>query len=382
MRRPDVGPNSSRRVELGWALYGSADRVADGVLARLSEDWWGCEELGRDEDLLQAIAGTDVEATKVLGRWVATGAEASREEMDRLGALGVLADRLPLCHLVKAYLAWRDVVSAVLDREVERLDVEAETGAEIRQMIARSCDASMVRMARRFDRQRESLQEQLEQMALHDHLTGLANRRLLADRLDRALRSCRRSSDLVAVYFIDLDGFKAVNDALGHDAGDRLLRVLADRLQTMIGAADTAARVGGDEFVILRRQLGDAEPPAELAQRILAKIEAPCAIDGHEVRVAASIGVALGDGSDDGASLPARADAAMYLAKQRGGSRHELYSSKIAPRVVRRATPRGSRHFTAGKCRKRGSQDSNLESPVLETGALASWATAPERAGS
>ncbi|MDX6595039.1 MAG: hypothetical protein QOI72_421 [Solirubrobacterales bacterium] len=357
MRRSDKHPSCSPREQLGWALYASADQVAAGVLSRLSKDW-GSGELAGDEDLLQAIARTDVEATKVLGRWIATGEQASREEMDRLGELGVLADRLPLCHLVKAYLTWRDVVSAVLNREAQSLGIEAEPSAEIRQMIARSCDASLVRMARRFDRQREGLQGQLEQMALHDHLTGLANRRLLADRLDRALRRCRRSEDLVAVCFVDLDGFKAVNDAFGHDAGDRILRTLADRLLATIGPSDTAARVGGDEFVILCPQLEDAGRQVELARRILASIEAPCAIDGHRVRLAASIGVALGGADDDGASLLAQADAVMYLAKRRGGARHELYFGE------------------------RGSQDSNLESPVLETGALASWATAPEGAGS
>ncbi|MCW2989118.1 MAG: diguanylate cyclase/phosphodiesterase [Solirubrobacterales bacterium] len=381
MRRSDQHPSCSPREELGWALYASADQIAEGVLSRLSEDC-GSGELAGDEDLLQAIARTDVEATKVLGRWIATGEQASREEMDRLGELGVLADRLPLCHLVKAYLAWRDVVRAVLDRKVQSLGIEAEPSAEIRQMIARSCDASLVRMARRFDGQREGLQEQLEQMALHDHLTGLANRRLLADRLDRALRTCRRSGDMVAVCFIDLDGFKAVNDALGHDAGDRLLRALADRLLAAAGGSDTAARVGGDEFVILCQQSDDEVPPGELARRILARIELPCTIDDHDVRVAASIGVALGGADDDAASLLAQADAAMYLAKQRGGGRHELYSSEIAPRVSRRVTPRRNRDFTVTKGGERGSQDSNLESPVLETGALASWATAPEGAGS
>jgi diguanylate cyclase (GGDEF)-like protein len=303
------------------------------VLSRLAEDGGRADTAA---DLLDTIARTDVEATRVLGRWIATGEEASRDEMDRLGELGVLADRLPLCDLVKAYLAWRDVVDAVLDREVERLGVAAELHAEIKQMIARSCDASMVRMARRFDSQTVSLQEQLEHMALHDPLTGLSNRRMLADRLHRALRSCRRGGDSVAVCFIDLDGFKAVNDALGHDAGDRLLRVLADRLLAMVGTSDTAARVGGDEFVIVCEQLEDAGAAAELAARILARIEEPCAIDGHVVRVAASIGVALGDADDRAAGLLADADAAMYLAKQRGGSRQERYSSEIDARDSRR----------------------------------------------
>jgi diguanylate cyclase (GGDEF)-like protein len=332
-------PSSSRRAELGWALQASADQVASGVLARLCADSTSADIVA-DEDLLAAITRTDVEATRVLGRWIATGEEASREEMDRLGGLGVLADRLPLCDLVKAYLAWRDVTATVLDQEVERLGIGAELSAEVRQMIACSCDASMVRMARRFDRQREGLQEQLEQMALHDPLTGLANRRLLGNRIDAALRSCRRDDDAVAICFIDLDDFKAVNDVLGHEAGDRLLQVLADRLLAMIGASGTAARVGGDEFVILGEQLAVLGSATDLGRRILARLEEPCTCDGHEVRITASIGVALGGAGDEAAPLLSRADAAMYLAKQRGGSRHELYRSEVSAHASLRATRR------------------------------------------
>lgn len=330
-------PATRVREELGRALQASADQVASGVLARLSADGTS-GDIVADEGLLEAITRTDVEATRVLGRWIATGEEASREEMDRLGGLGLLADRLPLCDLVKAYLAWRDVTAGVLDREVERLGVGPELSAEIRQMIARSCDASMVRMARRFDRQRENLQEQLEQMALHDPLTGLANRRLLGDRMNEALRACRSDGDSVAICFIDLDDFKAVNDILGHEAGDRLLQVLADRLVAMIGSSGAAARVGGDEFVILCEQLAVLGSATDLGRRILARVEEPCTFDGHEVGITASIGVALGGCGDEAAPLLSRADAAMYLAKRRGGSRHELYTSEVGAHASRRVT--------------------------------------------
>jgi diguanylate cyclase (GGDEF)-like protein len=322
----------SLREELGWALHASADRVAAGVISRLYEDG-GKDEIAADEFLPKAIARTDVEATRVLGRWIATGEEASREEMDRLGELGMLADRLPLCDLVKAYLTWRDVISAVLEEEIARLGVGAELSNEIRQMIRRSCDASMVRMAREFDRQREGLRDQLEHMALHDPLTGLANRRLLADRLDDALRSAGRNGGSVAVCFIDLDGFKAVNDALGHDVGDLLLRVLAARLMATLGSSDTAARVGGDEFVIICEQLDGAESAGHLAERILAGIEKPCLVEGHEVHVLASVGVALAGVGEQAADLLCKADAAMYLAKERGGSRHELYTAEVGAHV-------------------------------------------------
>ncbi|HYC82299.1 MAG TPA: hypothetical protein VEB65_10970, partial [Solirubrobacterales bacterium] len=132
------------------------------------------DAIGADPELREEIARTDVEATKVFARWVASGERASSEEMDRLGGLGLLADRLPLSDLVKAYLAWREAIGAALDHEAERLGAGAGLRGEIQAMIGRSCDASLVRMARRFDRQRESLQDQLEEMALHDPLTGLA----------------------------------------------------------------------------------------------------------------------------------------------------------------------------------------------------------------
>jgi diguanylate cyclase (GGDEF)-like protein len=317
--------STTPREQLGWALHDSAHHVADGVLARLSAEGADCEVL--DEDLLEAIARTDVEATRVLGRWIATGEEASREEMDRLGELGVHADRLPLCNLVKAYLAWRDTVTGLLDVTGVRLDVEPQLIAEVKAMIGRSCDASMVRMARRFDRQRQSLRDQLEHLAWHDPLTGLANRRLLADRLADAVRTDRRDGGPVAVCFLDLDGFKAVNDARGHDVGDRLLQVLGRRLLELIGPADTAARVGGDEFVVVCRHAEDAA--LELARRALERIQEPCSIDGCDVRVAASIGVAIGDVGDEPASLLADADAAMYQAKRRGGSRLELHGAGV-----------------------------------------------------
>jgi diguanylate cyclase (GGDEF)-like protein len=338
MAHSDASGSTPRREQLGWALHAAADRVAEGVLSRLRRD---CAGDRFDEGLLETIARADVEATRVLGRWVATGERASREEMDRLGEPGELADRLPLCDLVKAYLAWRDVVGEQLDEEVDRLEAGSELSAEIKEMIARSCDASMVRMARRFDRQRQSLREQLERMALHDPLTGLANRRLLADRLADSLSSCRQGGEAVAICFIDLDGFKAVNDVRGHEVGDRLLRVLADRLMLMIGPSDTAARVGGDEFVVVCRGVEDAAAAAGLAARVLARIQEPCGIDGHEVPIAASIGVTLGGAGDAAARMIANADAAMYLAKRRGGSCHELYAWGLDRRPRRPGEARG-----------------------------------------
>jgi diguanylate cyclase (GGDEF)-like protein len=332
------------RERLGWALHGCGEEVARGVLSRLQKDaLLGNRKAGAE--VVEAIARTDVEATEVLGRWVATGKGATREEMSRLGALGMLVDQLPLSYLVQGYLSWRDGAIAVMEREAAVLGAEEELVAEVRLMVERSCDASLVRMARKFDSERGRLQlkladeqEKLAHLAQHDALTGLANRRLLSERLDRVLESNRSDDTGVAVCFVDLDDFKAINDALGHEVGDRVLAKLAARLQTIVRPADTTARVGGDEFVVLCTQLdrGAAEAVA-LAERILASVREPYLIGDREILVSASIGVACGAASDAGEEILSRADTAMYLAKERGGSRCELYRSEIGEFINRGA---------------------------------------------
>lgn len=247
-----------------------------------------------DRRLLDAIARTDVEATEVLARWVATGREPSREEMSGLGVRGLLVDELSLAVLVKGCLAWRDVTTAVLEQEAAEVGAGAELTAEVSRMIARSCDASLVSMAGGFDGDRRRLEEKLAHLALYDSLTGLANRRLLSERLQQALRSAARYEEAVAVCHLDLDGFKAVNEVFGHRVGDQLLQALAHRLSEIARSSDMAARVGGDEFVVLRECLhGGAEDAAAVAERVLARVREPYLIDRHEVLVSASVGVAL-----------------------------------------------------------------------------------------
>jgi diguanylate cyclase (GGDEF)-like protein len=160
-------------------------------------------------------------------------------------------------------------------------------------------------------------EEGLRNAALHDHLTGLPNRVLLADRLEQAgLRAARRPGHRFAVLLLDLDGFKAVNDSLGHPAGDQLLVEVARRLTGLLRKSDTVARLGGDEFVVLLD--GIAEPGHELAvcDSIRAAVTEPFRLDGHQVEVGLSIGVAVSSaGSADPDHLLREADAAMYRAK-------------------------------------------------------------------
>ncbi|HEX4670230.1 MAG TPA: EAL domain-containing protein [Solirubrobacterales bacterium] len=334
----------SPRVRLGWALHGCGEEVADGVLSRL-EEYASRGDGITDPSILEAIARTDVEATQVLGRWIATGRGATKEEMSRLGALGMLVDQLSLSHLVQGYLVWRDVAIALMEREAGVVAAGEDLILEIRRMVERSCDASLVRMAGKFDGERRRLQlklaaeqEKLAHLAQHDSLTGLANRRLLAERLEQVLESNRSGGIGVAVCFVDLDDFKAINDALGHEVGDRVLRKLASRLKAIVRPADTVARVGGDEFVVLCTHLeAGAGEAVALAERILASVRDPYLIDDHEILVSASIGVASGSANDEVEAILSRADTAMYLAKEQGGSRCELYRSEIGAFIGRGA---------------------------------------------
>jgi diguanylate cyclase (GGDEF)-like protein len=159
----------------------------------------------------------------------------------------------------------------------------------------------------------------LEKLARFDALTGLPNRILLGERMDRALASARRDGTAVAVCYLDLDGFKAINDALGHEAGDRFLREIARRFLDCLREGDTVARLGGDEFVLLLTGLEGREACAGPLSRILRAAKRPLFLGGRKVRVSASVGVALypRDGSEPEA-LVGEADRAMYVAKRMG----------------------------------------------------------------
>lgn len=162
----------------------------------------------------------------------------------------------------------------------------------------------------------------LKDLAHHDALTGLPNRNLLDDRLDQALAQARRENHAVALCMLDLDGFKPINDKLGHDTGDRVLKDVARRIKTSLREGDTVARFGGDEFVILLNGYGDAEALGEIVQRIISSISEE--LDYCQgLRVMASVGVSIwGADAQDATSLLRHADEAMYQAKAAGGNRY------------------------------------------------------------
>ncbi len=171
-------------------------------------------------------------------------------------------------------------------------------------------------------------QEALARQATHDPLTGLPNRRLLIESLIVALAELGRGhrTGTVALMFVDLDGFKLVNDVLGHDAGDALLRAAALRLRNAVRAHDMVARFGGDEFVVLMRHVADRGELTDVGQRILDAISAPIDLGGAPAHVGASIGIATALGPDDDPdALVRNADAAMYKAKEHGRGRYEFF---------------------------------------------------------
>lgn len=175
----------------------------------------------------------------------------------------------------------------------------------------------------------KAMEEDLSFQVTHDPLTGLPNRVLLVDRLDRALTRRRRHPGNVAVLYLDVDRFKAVNDNLGHEAGDRLLEVFAQRLNHTVRPSDTVARLAGDEFAAILPDLVDPSEATRIAERIIEAVAEPVDLGGGALVVTMSIGIALADGDGDvsGPELLRRADIAMYRAKDGGRARVECYDT-------------------------------------------------------
>jgi diguanylate cyclase (GGDEF)-like protein/PAS domain S-box-containing protein len=189
--------------------------------------------------------------------------------------------------------------------------------------------------------ERKAFEQQLAHQAFHDSVTGLANRALFRDRVEHALERQGRDLGAVTVLLMDLDDFKTVNDSLGHAAGDRLLGEVGERLRGCLRQADTAARLGGDEFAVLLEDGGDGVEAAEVASRILTAFEEPFRLDGKDVLVRTSIGIASGDlmsptvahGAEE---LLRNADVAMYMAKEAGKGRYQIFEPAMHDTALKR----------------------------------------------
>ena len=185
--------------------------------------------------------------------------------------------------------------------------------------------------------ERKQQEAQIEHLAFHDLLTGLPNRRLLIDRIQVAIAQAAREANGLALLFVDLDRFKTINDSLGHQAGDQLLRLVGERLKSWVRSGDTVSRVGGDEFIVLCPDCDSPEAASSLGDKLLGAIAQPYQIGDTELVITASIGIALyPDNGVDANSLIGNADAAMYLAKENDRNNCQFYSPDLNEKNLER----------------------------------------------
>jgi diguanylate cyclase (GGDEF)-like protein len=185
--------------------------------------------------------------------------------------------------------------------------------------------------------QLNTARERARHLATHDQLTGLANRSLFHDRLSQAVSAARRSRQKLAVLFVDLDGFKSINDTLGHAVGDGLLRAIARRLASCLRETDTAGRLGGDEFAVLLTNLTNELDAATVARKLLASLSEPIEFRRQSTSIRCSIGIAtFPRDANEPEDLIKRADTAMYHAKERGGNRFDFYTDDMNAAIQRR----------------------------------------------
>lgn len=185
--------------------------------------------------------------------------------------------------------------------------------------------------------ERRQAEEQIEYQAYHDSVTGLPNRLLFLDRLTIALAHAKRQHTSLVVMFLDIDRFKIVNDTLGHSLGDDMLRVIAERIRSVLREGDTIARMGGDEFTVLLSDLEHAEDAAKIAQQLLEAVAQPVRAEGHQLYVTTSIGIAMHPGDGDTAELLLKnADTAMYRAKELGRNGYQLCTPAMNARAAER----------------------------------------------
>ena len=219
--------------------------------------------------------------------------------------------------------------SHVLEQQNHELEARRQMEEQTAELEQQAGELSMInRVLQDEIERRKMIEAQLAHQAFHDTLTELPNRTLFTDRLTQAVERAKRWPDYkFAVLFLDLDSFKTVNDSLGHQIGDELLRVVARQLQDCVRPGDTVARLGGDEFTILLDGVQNLDDPKQVAERIQTAIRRPINLEGHRVTTSASIGIAVCTGQHEAGELLRNADIAMYRAKTEGKDRYVIFQT-------------------------------------------------------
>ncbi|MEO8315869.1 MAG: EAL domain-containing protein [Pseudomonadota bacterium] len=360
--QPSKPANGSARLEFGRRLEDATGRFNGGVLVDVDAQYFvsGYEERVLGKHGLLALIGADgaLRVQRSGEQIVADGTVDYRALLQKRGGGDGSATRLIAggpTDRTSRWIAMRELYAFPLSVAVglstqEQFDTLSERKrsyyvlASVASLITLTALGLLGRLSWNLARSRErevqirqAHAERIEYLAYHDGLTGLANRSLFSKLLEQSLTESVRYDRPLAVLYLDLDRFKAINDTLGHEAGDELLKEMGRRLQSCVRASDTVARLGGDEFVVLLPDAPAESEVAVVAEKILETIGRPMLLLEREVRVTASVGIALcpRDGRDE-QTLKKNADAAMYQAKSQGKNNYQFYTDHLSTTSLER----------------------------------------------
>jgi diguanylate cyclase (GGDEF)-like protein len=345
-RMPEQHDPDVRR--LGEALGARIDEVLLRTVAHEPETTHG-PHASLDTAIRESFERIGRRATDAVARWMAggnpeDGRETGREAWDTWGQIAAQS-AARLDDVTKRCLHWRDAVIEVLSESAEEQGVAIAALTQAIAMTQRTLDVTLVRMCEAFEQERARIadeltrrEEELAFMATHDPLTGLPNRTLILDRGEQMLGRARRSHTPLAALVIDLDNFTAINDTLGHAAGNKLLQAIAARLDGVVRDVDALGRIGADQFVVLAEELAESADVELIAERLREALKAPFVLAHSEhtaLTVTASIGVAVGERASVDDFLR-DADIAMHRAKWEGKNRHVVFESGMQDMVQSR----------------------------------------------
>jgi diguanylate cyclase (GGDEF)-like protein len=331
-------------ARLGQALNARTADVVESMLERTRTS-----ERQLDAAVEERFARVGTVSTVAVARWMSgAGVDVARDVGKEASQIfGQLASQraAPLNEVTKRCLRWCDAAREIVRDCANDLDLAPAVLDEALAMLQRSLNVTLVRMCESFESARQSADEELAHrqrelafLATHDALTGLPNRTLILDRVGQLMMRARRDKTPLAALFIDLDNFKAINDSLGHAAGDELLQSVAERLTAVVRETDAVGRLGGDEFVVIASELTFASGPELIAERLLEALDQPFKLAGAghtALKLTASIGIAAGD-RESPDELLRDADVAMYEAKWSGRHCYVLFEAGMQTAVQSR----------------------------------------------